>query len=241
MKIQIIILIILMQINNLAQDELNKLTNKSLNKKAVIEVNLNYLLYLPEDYKTSDQKFPLVIFLHGSGERGNDLKKVKMHGPPKLIEKGKKFPFILLAPQCPDGKRWTHLLTELSILIDEIQSNYSIDEDRIYLTGLSMGGQGTWTLAMYAPERFAAIAPICGWADTFEACKLKDLPIWVFHGAKDLIVPIHHSENMVDALKKCGSTEIKFTVYPNANHDSWTETYNNSKFYEWLLSKKKKN
>lgn len=216
-----------------------RLYYQSLNKKAEIEINLQYLLYLPENYHSTEEKFPLVIFLHGSGERGSDLEKVKMHGPPKLVENGKDFPFILVAPQCPEGKRWTYLLLELSILIDEIQTQYKVDTNRIYLTGLSMGGQGTWTLAMYQTKRFAAISPICGWSDTFEVCKLKDLPIWVFHGAKDQVIPIEHSQQMVDAIKKCGSEKIIFTVYPDANHDSWTETYNNPEFYNWLLSNKK--
>jgi predicted peptidase len=228
-----------MQINFFPQTQLNKLIPQSFNKKETIEVNLNYLLYLPENYNSSNQKFPLVIFLHGSGERGNDLEKVKMHGPPKLVEKGQKFPFILLSPQCPEGKRWTHFLLELSLLINEIQSNYSVDENRIYLTGLSMGGQGTWALAMYNPDKFAAIAPICGWSDDFEVCKLKNLPVWVFHGAKDFVVPIENSEKIVQALKNCGSDKIKFTIYPEATHDSWTETYNNPEFYEWILSNRK--
>lgn len=239
MKSLITLILIIMQINSFSQEQLNKLIPQSFNKKATIEVKLNYLLYLPENYKSSNQKFPLVIFLHGSGERGNDLEKVKMHGPPKLVEKGHKFPFILLSPQCPEGKRWTHFLLELSLLIEEVQKTYSIDDKRIYLTGLSMGGQGTWALAMYQPEKFAAISPICGWSDTFEACKLKDLPTWVFHGAKDNVVPIEQSEKIVQALKKCGSNKIRFTVYPDATHDSWTETYNNPEFYQWLLSNKK--
>ena len=197
-----------------------RLNYLSVNKKAEIEINLQYLLYLPYNYHSTGEKFPLVIFLHGSGERGSDLEKVKMHGPPKLVKNGKDFQFILIAPQCPEGKRWTHLLLELSILIDEIQTQYKADRNRIYLTGLSMGGQGTWTLAMYQPKRFAAIAPICGWSDTFEVCKLKNLPIWVFHGAKDQVVPLSYSENIVEALRKCGAEKIKFTIYPDANHDS---------------------
>lgn len=227
-----------MQTNLLSQEQLNKLTNQRINKKATIEVNLNFLLYLPKEYSSSG-KFPLVIFLHGSGERGNDLEKVKTHGPPKLVENGMEFPFILVAPQCPDGKRWTYLLTELSIMIDEIKSKYSVDENRIYLTGLSMGGQGTWSLAIYLPEKFAAIAPVCGWSDFFEICKIKNLPIWVFHGAKDQIVPISFSETIVEALKNCRAEKIKFTIYPDAAHDSWTETYNNPEFYDWLLSNKR--
>jgi predicted peptidase len=239
MKIlSILMTIISIQFNLLPQDGISRMGHKSLIKKATIDLNFNYLLYLPDDYDSS-KKFPLVVFLHGAGERGNKLELVKRHGPPKLIQEGSKFPFILVAPQCPEGRRWTHFLLELSLLIDDIQSNYSVDENRIYLTGLSMGGQGTWALAIYNPDKFAAIAPICGWTDTFEACKLKELPIWVFHGEKDKVVTLDNSEKMVEAIKSCGSTKIKFTIYPEIGHDSWTETYNNPEFYEWLLSNKK--
>ncbi|MCS7053007.1 MAG: dienelactone hydrolase family protein [Ignavibacterium sp.] len=232
----ILLLILILQIKSYSQEEMNKLLHKNFNKKELIKVDLNYLLYLPEDYKLSDKKYPLVIFLHGSGERGDDLEKVKKHGIPKLIEDGKKFPFILIAPQCPSGKRWTHLLLELSLLIEEIQKNYLVDEKKIYLTGLSMGGQGTWALAFYNPQKFAAIAPICGWTDTFEACNLKDLPIWIFHGAKDEVISIEYSQKIYEAIKNCGSNKIKITIYPDLAHDSWTRTYNNPEFYNWLLS-----
>lgn len=232
------LILILISIKSFTQEDTKNLLDKRFEKKITITMSLNYLLYLPKDYYSTDKKFPLVLFLHGAGERGNDLQKVKMHGPPKLIENGEEFPFILVAPQCPEGKRWTHFLLELSLLINEVQTDYRVDSFRVYLTGLSMGGQGTWALAMYQPSKFAALAPICGWTDTFEVCNLKDIPIWVFHGAQDLVVPIKHSEEIVETLKKCGSNKIKFTIYPEANHDSWTETYNNSEFYEWLLSNK---
>ena len=199
-----------------------------------INVNTQYLIYLPEDYNKTNKKWPLVMFLHGSGERGTDIELVKKNGPPKLVSEGKKFPFILLSPQCPLGQRWNALT--LSVLLDEVEKNYRIDKKRIYITGLSMGGEGTWKLIMAQPKRFAAAAPVCGRTGSsyLDACILNTLPIWVFHGAMDDVVSIDESERMVKALKECGN-DVKFTIYPNANHNAWTETYSNPELYVWLL------
>ena len=197
---------------------------------------LNYLLYLPPGYEKSEKPFPLILFLHGAGETGKDLKLVKKHGPPKIVEKKKDVAFIVVSPQAP-VRGWK--TKQLLALLDDVESKYRVDKDRVYLTGLSMGGYGTWALAAAAPERFAAIAPICGGGNPSTAEKLKGLPIWVFHGAKDPAVPLKRSEDMVAALKKAGH-EVKFTVYPNAGHDSWTETYNNPKLYEWFLEHKRR-
>lgn len=201
-----------------------------------VQVRMKYLLYLPKDY---DQKesWPLLLFLHGAGERGDNLELVKKHGPPKLIDAGQEFPFVVVSPQCPAGRWWAPL--ELGTLIDEIVENYKVDEDRIYVTGLSMGGFGTWALAIDQPARLAAIAPICGGG---EPLMLRLLPIkvpaWVFHGAKDTTVPVERSQQMVEALKQAGSS-VKFTVYPEAGHDSWTETYANPELYRWLLEQRR--
>lgn len=208
-------------------------------KKITKTVTGQYLLFLPEDYYQDKKEWPLMLFLHGGGERGDDLELVKKHGPPKIVENKKDFPFIVVSPQCPLYERWT--AEYLSALIDEVVSLYRVDEDRIYVTGLSMGGAGTWTIATATPERFAAIAPICPARSLPDkAQEIKDLPIWVFHGTKDNRVPIERTIEMVDALKKCGSN-VRFTVYketrdPLHPHDSWTETYDNPKLYEWLLS-----
>ncbi|MEG8989695.1 prolyl oligopeptidase family serine peptidase [Ignavibacteria bacterium 4148-Me] len=200
-------------------------------------VNINYLLYLPKDYELKD-KFPLLLFLHGAGERGNDLQLVKKHGPPKLIEEGKEFPFIVVSPQCPLNKRWN--TEDLIALLDYLIENYKVDKNKIYVTGLSMGGNGTWRLAAEIPDRLAAIIPICGWGDPFAVCMMGKLPVWAFHGAKDQVVPVSASEELVERLKSCGG-DVKFTVYPEANHDSWTETYNNPEIYEWLLNQSLEN
>jgi predicted peptidase len=210
---------------------------EKLKKQIVREISLDYLLFLPQDYgKQSDKKWPLMIFLHGAGERGSDINKVKIHGPPKIVEQKKDFPFILVSPQCPEGKGWEP--EEVIALVDEIQGKYKVDPDRVYLTGLSMGGFGTWETATQHPDRFAAIAPICGGGRAFMARRLKNLPTWVFHGEKDPVVPIKRSAEMVDALKQAGG-DVKFTRYPEAGHDSWTQTYNNQALYDWFLQHKR--
>ncbi len=201
-----------------------------------IKVELQYQLFLPEDYgKDEDKLWPMILFLHGKGESGNDLNKVKVHGPPKIVETQKGFPFIVVSPQSRDYG-WDPEV--MMVLLDRVAGQYRVDRDRVYLTGLSMGGYGTWSLAARHPERFAAIVPICGGGNPNNAERLKDLPIWVFHGAQDLSVPIGRSVIMVNALKAAGGN-VKFTVYPDAGHDCWTETYDNPKLYEWLLQQKR--
>jgi predicted peptidase len=212
---------------------------QNLEKTITKVVKANYLLYLPKDYgKEAEKKWPMILFLHGSGESGSDVEKVKVHGPPKLAAAGKEFPFIIVSPQAPASRIGWQVET-LNALLDDIMAKYTVDQDRVYLTGLSMGGFGTWTLAMANPERFAAIAPICGGGDAFRVRRLKDMPIWVFHGAKDPTVPIKASEDMVEALKKAGG-DVKFTVYPEAGHDSWTATYDNPELYTWFLEHTRK-
>jgi predicted peptidase len=204
-----------------------------------VPVKLDYLLYLPADYE-EHESWPLLLFLHGAGERGDDLELVKKHGPPKLIEGGKEFPFIVVSPQCPKDRWWTSELIALSALVDEIEKKYKVDPDRIYVTGLSMGGFGTWALAGYSPRRFAAIVPICGGGESLVGrMLLRRMPVWAFHGAKDPVVPLQRSEDMVNALRASGNSEAKLTVYPEAGHDSWTETYENAELYDWLLSHKR--
>lgn len=200
-----------------------------------VKVQMGYLLYLPKDYD-KQESWPLILFLHGAGERGNDLELVKKHGPPKLIAAGKDFPFIVVSPQCPKERWWEPI--ELVALLDELSGKYKVDSDRIYVTGLSMGGFGSWRLAFYAPDKFAAIAPICGGGEKYWAKRFAHLPVWAFHGAKDTGVPPERSQIMVDELKKKGG-KPKLTIYPEAGHDSWTVTYDNPKFYEWLLEQKR--
>lgn len=197
----------------------------------------DYLLSLPDGYaQDTTLRWPLLIFLHGSGERGDDLNKVKVHGPPKLAAAGKKFPFIIISPQAKEGGGWND--EQLYQLIRSVQKGYRVDRDRIYLTGLSMGGYGTWSLAAKHPEMFAAIAPICGGGDPAETWKLRNMPIWCFHGALDNVVPLRASQQMVDGAKLY-NPNVRFTIYPDANHDSWTVTYNNDSLYQWFLQHRK--
>ena len=205
-----------------------------------ITVRLNYLLFLPKIYGADPRKkWPLILFLHGMGERGSDLELVKKHGIPKIAEQQKDFEFIAVSPQCPADSLWTSELGALNALLDEIVETHAVDRACIYLTGLSMGGYGTWHLATVYPERFAAIAPICGGGMPLvgfpeKVCALRDVPVWAFHGAKDPVVPIAESEKMVNALKECDGN-VKLTVYPDAEHDSWTETCGNPELYAWFL------
>ena len=203
-----------------------------------------YFLYVGEsedgisvvsaDYDKGDEKWPLILFLHGAGERGDNLKLVGQHGPPKIV-KQKDMPFIIVSPQCPKDSWWPKENEVLINLLDDIVSRYNVDKSRIYLTGLSMGGYGSWSLGCDHPKRFAAIAPICGGGEPFFGRKLKNTPVWAFHGAKDNVVALKKSEDMVKAIERAGG-DVKLTVYPEAGHDSWTETYNNPELYTWFLS-----
>lgn len=206
-----------------------------------------YLLFLPKNYSPNTAvHWPAILFLHGIGESGTNVWAAAKHGPVKFIEKHPDFPFILVAPQCAAGQKWSDQLV-LKIL-DDVVSRYAVDTNRIYLTGLSMGGFGVWSLATTYPERFAAVAPVCGGGDTlgFIVCTsrgkgaaLRNLPFWAFHGAKDAIVPVSESERMVAALKAHGCTNVKLTIYPQTDHDAWTETYNNAALYDWFLEYEK--
>jgi len=198
--------------------------------------HLRYLLFLPREYEAREQrgeKWPLILFLHGAGERGDDLELVKIHGIPRIVESQPDFPFVAVSPQCPDGTMWWHHNLTLKGLLDEVMANYAVDPHRVYLTGLSMGGYGTWSLAMEFPELFAAIAPICGGGMPEWVVMLKDVPVWAFHGAEDPLVPLEQGQRMVDALRAC-SGDVRFTVYPGVEHDSWTQTYENPELYKWF-------
>src|ERR1041385_2769539 len=231
----VILAILLVPLIAKAADEQGGQQARTFEKQ--ITVRLNYLLFLPEGYSSeSDKKWPLMLFLHGAGERGSDVSKVKVHGPPKIVEEKKDFPFIVVSPQCPADSWWRPY--ELIGLLDEIQKNYHVDPDRVYLTGLSMGGFGTWDLVSQYPQRFAAIAPICGGGNPAMVRRIKDIPVWVFHGDSDHTVPVARSDEMVEALKKVGA-DVKYTRYEGVDHDSWTRTYANEELYQWMLSHKR--
>jgi predicted peptidase len=213
---------------------------KSFRKSIRTVVSANYLLYLPPGYRQSRTRWPLLMFLHGAGERGVDLGIVARHGPPRLVSReGRMFPFVMVSPQCPGDGWWSSArqIATLGALLDTIEARYRIDRRRIYVTGLSMGGFGTWGLAAAHPHRFAAIVPICGGGHPREAASIAHLPVWVFHGARDDAVPLARSQEMVAALKQAGG-KPRFTVYPAAGHDSWTATYAKPALYRWLLQQR---
>ncbi len=195
---------------------------------------IRYLLYTPPDY-TGDEPYPLMIFLHGAGERGDDLELVKKHGPPKEIAEGMEYPFIVVSPQVAEGEWWSP--STVIWILNELKARMNIDGDRVYLTGLSMGGYGSWDTAIRHPNLWAALVPVCGKGDPTMAERIKHIPTWIFHGAKDSVVPFKHSQDMYDALK--GYSNVRFTIYPEADHDSWTETYENPRLYEWILMQKR--
>jgi predicted peptidase len=222
-----------------------RLLPQSLQVSVQKDISLQYLRYLPPEYQNSDKELPLVVFLHGMGERGTDLEIVKIHGLPKMIEGGTDFPFIAVSPQCPEHSLWSNELDALHALIEKIIQDFRIDTARIYLTGLSMGGFGTWHMAAAYPSMFAAIVPICGGTTQHIGFPeriqvLKDVPVWAFHGAQDQVVPLQLSQELVDVLKEHRGN-VKFTVYPDAEHDSWTQTYENPELYDWLLEQKNEN
>lgn len=218
---------------------------------------LNYRLLYPKNYKPGDEtKYPLVLFLHGAGERGDDNRVQLIHGMGDFAsdEIMEKYPAFVLAPQCPKDQKWvnvdwsadSHTMPEkpsesmrLTLeVIDELRKSLPIDGNRLYVTGLSMGGYGTWDALQRKPDLWAAAAPICGGGDPAGASVMKDIPIWVFHGDQDGAVKVKRSREMVEALKAAGGSP-KYTEYPGVGHDSWTATYRNPEFYAWLFAQKK--
>lgn len=204
---------------------------------------LNYLLHYPASGQ-KDGGWPAVLFLHGAGERGDDPSLLLRQGLPKYAETHETdLPFLLISPQCPAWSSWQQHMGHVDALLDEVMTAHPVDTRRVYLTGISMGGFGAWYLGTERPDRFAAVAPICGYGPGAlgfpeRVCALRDVPVWVFHGARDNIIPVEESARLVDALERCGGN-VRFTVYPHAGHDSWTETYENPELYEWMLGKSK--
>lgn len=206
-----------------------------LNKEVKRQEKISYILDYPQDAKSN---VPLIVFLHGSGERGNNLEIVKSHSPftyKNLI----KEPVAILAPQCPENTWWDTIT--VYALIKEIQAKYKIDPSRIYLTGLSMGGWGTLKLAMEHPEMFAAVVSVCAPTDRVMYANIqqyKNLNIKIFHGGMDDVVLPENAFNFYQALHPVNPS-AELTIFPNDNHNSWDSTYSNPKLYEWMLSKRK--
>lgn len=211
-----------------------KTTDLTLTHKA-----LPHAVYLPKGYEDdTEARWPLVIFLHGAGERGSDLGGVYRHGPLREVREGREFPFVVIAPQIESPHYWACYSETLNAMLDGWLEEYRIDPARVYLTGLSMGGTGTWMWGMMNPERFAAVMPLCGTGICWCAGNLASVPVWAFHGDCDITVPIAESYTMVERLQQCGG-DVRLTVYEGYGHDCWTDTYRREDVYEWLLSHKK--
>lgn len=208
-------------------------------KQTVVIENLRYYLYYPEGYESDKEKdFGLLLFLHGGGESGDSLGAIKSNGPPKLIAQGKQFPFLILAPQNPNKKKWWNTRAVMQLLDTVVERN-RVDKKRIYLTGLSRGGGAAWELAVQYPERFAAMAVVCGMTPVPYASWIdKNMPIWVFHGTEDTSIPVTESREMVSRLKEMGY-EVKFTEYEGVGHDSWVRAYNTEELYRWFTEQKR--
>lgn len=233
MAIRTLLLIILTNVSCNAQSRLIEdrlIINRS--------VNYSYYLYLPDTYETVENDWPLLLFLHGGGESGKELGLLKKHGPPKMMAEGYPFPFIVLAPQHPEANKWwdIHAVKEL---LDNIVDEYRVDVGRIYLTGLSRGGSAAWDLAVNYPDTFAAMAVVCGMApDPYAHWINKGMPIWVFHGAEDPVIPVEESDRMVDKLKRLGY-DVKYTRYEDVGHDAWIPAYSTDALYTWFTQYKK--
>ena len=203
---------------------------------------IEYLLYLPESY-SADKPQPFMLFLHGRGESDGPLSLVKKWGPPRLVDEGRKLPYIVVSPQCPPKPhRWSDLRQQvkLVLLVRHLEKTLAVDRARMYLTGLSMGGQGVWKMAAQWPEKFAAAAPICGRGDPEDAEKLKDLPIWAWHGTKDTSVLPEYSIDTVAAIRKEGGRLAKLTLLDEVGHNSWSAAYATPELYSWFNSYRKR-
>jgi predicted peptidase len=216
-------------------------TRETFKKKISHQVELDYLLHVPAGYDASpkSERWPLILFLHGAGERGDDVMLVAKHGPPKLIAAGKDIPAIVVSPQCPANQWWTDHLEGLVGLLDDISRRYRVDPHRVYVTGLSMGGFGTWGLLGRYGDRFAAAIPICGGGSRIGLQRAMNVPIWAFHGDADPVVPVDETTRLVEAMKSRGAQNVKLTVYPGVAHDSWTQTYDDPAVWEWLFAQKR--
>ncbi len=240
----------------------NSMAQRGFQKGIFNSSNQDHLLYrilCPENNLPEEKdfpKYPLVIFLHGSGERGSDNEKQIIHIKDLFLNKSNriKYPAFIIAPQCPEGKMWVdvewdkekHIMPEepsgtLSLtmeLIDSLLKKHPIDTNRIYITGLSMGGFGVWDAIARYPDMFAAAIPICGGGDENTAEKIKNIPIWAFHGSNDKVVHVERSRNMINALRKTGASPL-YTEYKGVGHGSWFKAYKETELLKWLFTQSK--
>lgn len=216
-------------------------TERTISTTVHQTVSGEYLLFLPEQYGAiPDEHWPLLLFLHGSGERGRNLNKVRSLALPKHLDDQPNFPFIVVSPQCPPGKWWTDLDVMQTVLaiLNHVQAEYKVDPDRVSCTGLSLGGYGTWQYGAQFPDRWAALVPVCGWGNPYEASRLKGIPVWAFHGGQDKNVPPALAKQMAGVLQRAGG-DVRLSIYPQAGHFIWDQTYKNPELWEWLLQQKR--
>lgn len=202
-------------------------------------VMYDYCIYVPPEYDP-EKPWPLILFLHGSGERGDDGLLQTEVGIGRAIRRDRTLcPAIVVMPQCRAGGDWSGDMAKLAMsCVEQTRRAYSVDADRIYLTGLSLGGFGTWLIGANIPSYFAALAPICGFYDPKQAESLREVPIWVFHGDKDTAVPVEKSREMVAALRAVGAN-VQYTEYADGNHNVWDRTYSHREFWRWLLAQRR--
>jgi len=197
-----------------------------------------YTLYVPKDY-TPKKEWPLIVFLHGMGERGDDgLLQTEVGIGTAIRRHVDRFPCLVLMPQCSEKGWWDDSRGDIEVSLADVREQYRIDDSRIYLTGLSMGGFATWTYGAQNTDLYAAMMPICGGGNVEDAEKLAKIPIWAFHGADDGVVPPQKSREMVEAVKAAGGN-IKYTEYPGIDHSSWDPAYDDPESIEWLLKQRK--
>lgn len=197
---------------------------------------LSCVIAYPDSYKEGE-KYPVILFLHGAGTRGTEIERVARNPYFNTVSKHEGFPFITVAPLCSE-LCWYDVFEDLKALVNELSAREFADADRIYVMGASIGGYATWQLGLSMPEKFAAIVPICGGGIYAFASRLKDLPVWAFHGALDNVVHVEESQKMVDAINKSGG-DAKLTIYPEREHNAWSDTYSNPAVFKWLLSHKR--
>lgn len=200
-------------------------------------VSLHYLQYLPAGYEESEEAFPLVIFLHGSGERGEDLDLVRIHGWPRYAEEGTEYPFVMISPQLPAGCHWCGQINTLNGLLDHLLATLRVDPKRVYLTGLSDGGTGAWVWLMNNASRFAAAIPVCGAGILWGSYAMIRTPIHAFHGDLDGAIEYTESTRMVERINRMGGN-ARVTVYPGVGHNCWENAYTDPGLVDWMMAKK---
>ncbi|WP_347304551.1 hypothetical protein V5740_14225 (plasmid) [Croceibacterium sp. TMG7-5b_MA50] len=205
---------------------------------ALVEGGYPYQLFIPRALdEAGDTRWPLLLFLHGSGERGVDIARVKTHGPPKIADRDHDFPFILISPLLPAEEDWD--IAKLDAILRHVTARLPVDPGRIYLTGLSRGGHATWRWGAAEPGRFAALVPVAGRGDPATACALVDVPVWALHGDRDDVVVPDGSFAMSRAIRACGGHRSRLTIYPDMGHNAWDPAYESPALYLWLLQQRK--